>query len=127
MRENKRRNGKFNHAFYKLRADRDWSQEEMANHLGCTRQYIAQVESGTCYGKIDFWEDVQDFFHIPDSKMWTLINGKLRSVGSPPIHFLCDGKQCKNCKPDICAYTTELLHAKNFEYDGYIGFWENKN
>lgn len=39
------------------------------------------------------------------------------------ILYLCDGQKCKNGYIE-CKYTTDITHAKNFEYDGYIGYWE---
>ena len=126
MRKNNYYPGKFNQAFYKLRATRGWSQEELGARLGYTRQYIAQVENGASAGKCEFWLAVQDMFGIPDSKMWSLVKGDSAEILSPPIHFVCDQKQCRNCKSDICNYTVDPTHAKNFEYDGYIGYWEKK-
>lgn len=127
MRKNKEYTGKYNYAFYRLRADRCWSQEEMAERLGYTRQYIAQIENGTSYGKTEFWCAVQRYFSIPDSKMWNLISGKSDDNIVTPVHFLCDQKKCKNCKFDICNHTDDVKHAKNFEYDGYVGYWEKKD
>ena len=126
MQEDKRNPRRFNTAFHKLRVSRDWSQEKMGAVLGYTRQYIAQVENGVCSGKIEFWNDVQTTFNIPDSKMWELINGTSDKLTSPPIHFLCDQKQCKNCKSDICSHTINPKYAKNFEFDGYAGYWEKR-
>lgn len=126
MRKNKVYSGKYNYAFYRLRADRCWSQEELATRLGYTRQYIAQVENGSSYGKTEFWKDVQNYFNIPDDKMWTLISGCGSASVKAPVHFLCDQKKCKNCKSDICIHTCDVTHAKNFEYDGYCGYWEKK-
>lgn len=126
MRKNKDASGNFNMPFYKLRAERNWSQEDMALRLGRTRQYIAQVENGVSHGTVHFWEMVQNMFHIPDSDMWTLINGKQKAVFTPPVHYICDGKKCKKCKKDICSHTDDVSHAKNFQYDGYIGYWETK-
>jgi transcriptional regulator with XRE-family HTH domain len=126
-RANKFNTGKFNVALYRLRADRNWSQSKMADRLGFTRQYIAQVENGTSVGKLEFWVAVQDLFNIPDSQMWRLIKGELKSQIAPPIHFLCNQTQCKNCKFDICNHTMDVQFAKNFEYDGYVGYWEKKD
>lgn len=124
MRKNKDVSGVFNLPFYKLRADRNWSQGDMAVRLGCARQYIAQIENGAAFGTINFWKKIQNMFHIPDSDMWTLINGKQRAVFTPPVHYVCDGKKCKKCRHDICSHTDDVEHAKNFQYDGYISYWE---
>ena len=127
MRKNRDAKGQFNQAFYRLRASRDWSQEQMALRLNCTRQYIAQVENGVSEGKWEFWNKVQDMFHIPDSDMWALINGEPKAEFAPPVHFLCDQTKCKKCKSDVCVHTDDVSYAKNFEFDGYIGYWEKKN
>ena len=36
------------------------------------------------------------------------------------ILYLCDQRACSNCLYPECEYTTDICHAKNFEYmDGY--------
>ena len=40
------------------------------------------------------------------------------------IMYVCDGKKCKRCSYDICKHTADITHAKNFKYDGYVGYWE---
>lgn len=40
------------------------------------------------------------------------------------ILYLCDEKRCENCtSPDLCRYTTDITHAKNFAYDGVADVW----
>jgi hypothetical protein len=35
------------------------------------------------------------------------------------ILYVCDQTKCENCSaPDLCRYTTDITHAKNFSYDG---------
>ena len=37
------------------------------------------------------------------------------------IWYLCDRKACPNCSYPTCEYTTDIRHAKNFEYvAGYV-------
>lgn len=39
------------------------------------------------------------------------------------ILYLCDGKKCENGYIE-CQHTTDITHAKNFEYDGGGRYWE---
>jgi hypothetical protein len=32
----------------------------------------------------------------------------------PSIRYLCDRKKCEECLSDLCSYTTDINHAKNF-------------
>lgn len=42
----------------------------------------------------------------------------------PDILYICDRKQCENCTaPELCRYTTDIAHAKNFSYDGVADMW----
>lgn len=39
--------------------------------------------------------------------------------------YLCDGKKCgENHDCMECKHTSDIKHAKNFEYDGYGCYWE---
>lgn len=42
------------------------------------------------------------------------------------ILYLCDGNKCKNGYIE-CKHTTDITHAKNFEYDGFGGYWEKSS
>ena len=41
------------------------------------------------------------------------------------ILYLCDQRACPNCSYPECEYTTDIRHAKNFEYMG--GYVKEKN
>ena len=43
------------------------------------------------------------------------------------ILYLCDGGGCSACcggNNEFCNHTTDVTHAKNFEYDGHNGYCE---
>ena len=41
------------------------------------------------------------------------------------IWYLCDQRACPNCSYPECEYTTDIRHAKNFEY--VAGYVKEKN
>ena len=55
-----------------FRVEKDLTQGEMAEKIGCSRAAYCGIESGSRDGKQAFWEDLQKAFDIPDSEMWAL-------------------------------------------------------
>lgn len=126
MKKNKSASGKFNTHFYKLRADRDWSQEQMAIHLDCTRPYINHIENGISQGTVEFWSKVQRVFDIPNEDMWQLIWGKKEASHSPTVHYV--SAEAPNIKDkDVVVYTNDISQARNFDFDGYSAYWEKND
>lgn len=56
-----------------FRIARDMNQQNMAARLGFSRSQYALIERGARGGSIDFWENFQKEFHVPDADMWGLI------------------------------------------------------
>ena len=60
-----------------LRLSHGLSQSDLGKKLGYTRQYIARIECGMSEGKKSFWLDIQTFFNIPDTDMWSIYKGDM--------------------------------------------------
>lgn len=58
------------------RVKKKMSQDEFADAIGCTRATYSSIESGKRDGRLTFWNDVQQAFHIPDAEMWALIRNE---------------------------------------------------
>lgn len=68
---------KFNVPFFRLRNDRGWTQQDMADAIGnCSKVMIHRIESGASDSTLSFWRRVQKAFNIPNEQMWSLMNGE---------------------------------------------------
>lgn len=56
-----------------LRVQKQLSQEDAAEKLGCTRATYSAVEGGARAGSQKFWQNVQNAFNVPDADMWPLM------------------------------------------------------
>ena len=62
-----------------FRIERDMNQQAIASRLGFSRSQYALIERGARGGSIDFWENFQKEFNIPDADMWGLMKRNEKS------------------------------------------------
>lgn len=56
-----------------FRVEKNMTQEDIANEIGCTRATYQSVEAGARIGTdAGFWIKLQKAFNIPDGDMWAL-------------------------------------------------------
>lgn len=68
--------GRFNMPLYQLRESTGLSQEAFGRKMaGYNAHTVMRIENGISGGKLDFWTAVQDYFDIPNERMWELMNG----------------------------------------------------
>ncbi|MCQ2486961.1 MAG: helix-turn-helix domain-containing protein [Clostridia bacterium] len=56
-----------------LRVKLNLTQEEMAKKLNVNRGTYIAIENGRRDGRLQFWENLQKSFDIPDENMWALM------------------------------------------------------
>ena len=52
---------------------------------------------------------------------------EMKKEKNTKIFFLCDRGKCEECTNTYCGYTTDIMHAKNFEPQGNDLYIENDN
>ena len=55
-----------------LRVKHNFTQDEMAAKIGCTRGSYQAIEKGYRQGGKTFWTKLQRAFAVPDEEMWSL-------------------------------------------------------
>jgi transcriptional regulator with XRE-family HTH domain len=68
----KRARNQFSHALRKLRAERGWSQEELAERSGLHRTYVSGIERGTRNVSLDNLERIANAFGLPVSSLFLI-------------------------------------------------------
>lgn len=49
--------------------EKNWTQTDLAEKLGCSPQHISQIISGKINGTQKFWDNFKDVLNIPDSEI----------------------------------------------------------
>lgn len=56
-----------------FRIERDLTQAQIAEKIGCRRATYAAIEKGVREGRRAFWNDLQAAFNIDSDAMWDLM------------------------------------------------------
>ncbi|PWF24317.1 XRE family transcriptional regulator [Lactobacillus johnsonii] len=60
-----------------IRQEKNLSQTDIAKALGVTRQAISLYEKGDREPKLETWQKLADFFHVPTEYLMGLTNGRV--------------------------------------------------
>lgn len=48
-----------------VRINKDFTQQEVADIIGVSKQHYNRIENGQQVGSVEIWDTLEDFFQIP--------------------------------------------------------------
>lgn len=106
----------FNQILQSLRIERQWTQDQLAEALGITKQAVSHYERGTRYPKPELLEAISDLFNVDMDYLTGRSSETTRLLTDEELRILnayrAAGSETKDA---VCA----VLHVKR-ELDGVL-------
>lgn len=104
----------FNQILQSLRIERQWTQDQLAEALGITKQAVSHYERGTRYPKPELLEAISDLFNVDMDYLTGRSSETTRLLTDEELRVLNAYRAASNDKKEsVC----DILHIKR-ELDG---------